>query len=272
MAAATLQVPFGLLLLTVLAPTSLAEERIRGSLDVLMTTPLSTRSIVWGKWVGTYRTVFLLVILPTLAAVTIAYLAPPLAKGMTTAAARARVPMPPLTRFDRVVGPGLVVCEMLSYGAAITSLGLALATWIPRLGRAVAANVLVFATVGIGWPILFEAVFWRWFINWLWARWGFQGLFMYWFSSGMVVISPFAAAQVTLSALLYHYGSSRGPFWCCAFAWTMLAWTFAGLTYWATLKTFDRYLGRMLETGVDTVKPSCGVVAYHPAPAKALVR
>jgi ABC-type transport system involved in multi-copper enzyme maturation permease subunit len=270
--AATLQVPFGLLLLAVMAPTSLAEERIRGSLDVLLTTPLSTRSIVWGKWLGTYRTVFLLTILPTLGAVGIAYVAPPLARSMVTAAARARFATAPLTLFDRVVAPGLVACEMLSYGAAITSLGLALATWIPRLGRAVAANVLAFVAVGIGWPILFEAVFWRWITNWFWTRWGIQELFMYWFSSGMVVASPFAAAQVTLTTLIYHYGSSRVPFWCCAFTWTVLAATFAGLTYWATLKTFDRYLGRMLETSVETAKPYRRVVVRRPAPMKALVR
>ena len=37
------------------AATSLAEERVRGSLDVLMTTRLSTAEIVLGKWLGNYR-------------------------------------------------------------------------------------------------------------------------------------------------------------------------------------------------------------------------
>ena len=46
------QVGVGLLLLSVNAATSLAEERMRGSLDVLLTTPLSTRSILAGKWAG----------------------------------------------------------------------------------------------------------------------------------------------------------------------------------------------------------------------------
>jgi hypothetical protein len=40
---------FGLLIISSVAPTSLAEEQVRGSLDVLMTTPLSNRSILWGK-------------------------------------------------------------------------------------------------------------------------------------------------------------------------------------------------------------------------------
>ena len=50
-----LQVGAGLLLLSVSAATSLAEERQRGSLDVLMATPLPTRAIVWGKWWGAFR-------------------------------------------------------------------------------------------------------------------------------------------------------------------------------------------------------------------------
>ena len=37
------QVGLGLLLLCVSAATSLAEERVRGSLDVLLSTPMSTR-------------------------------------------------------------------------------------------------------------------------------------------------------------------------------------------------------------------------------------
>ncbi len=51
----TFQVAVGLLLLSVSAATSLAEERVRGSLDVLMSTPLSTREILAGKWWGSFR-------------------------------------------------------------------------------------------------------------------------------------------------------------------------------------------------------------------------
>ncbi|MBY0398178.1 MAG: hypothetical protein K2X91_17165, partial [Thermoleophilia bacterium] len=59
------QVGIGLLLFSASASTSLSEERQRGSLDVLMTTPLSTRSIVWGKWWGAFRGIGPLLILPT---------------------------------------------------------------------------------------------------------------------------------------------------------------------------------------------------------------
>ena len=44
-----LAVIFGLLFLSVSAPSALADERVQGSLDVLLVTPLSTRTIVLGK-------------------------------------------------------------------------------------------------------------------------------------------------------------------------------------------------------------------------------
>ena len=104
----------GLLLLSVSAVTSLAEERAMGSLDVLLATPLPTSSIIWGKWWGAYRTVPLLAILPLMVAVTIAY------------------------QTGGWLGPPLVVGIILAYGAAVTSLGLALATWVGRLSLALA--------------------------------------------------------------------------------------------------------------------------------------
>ena len=60
------QVSIGLLLLSVMASTSLAEERARGSMDLILTTPLSTGEIVIGKWLGAYRVVPLLAVLPAL--------------------------------------------------------------------------------------------------------------------------------------------------------------------------------------------------------------
>ena len=63
---AILQLIFGLLMLSAVAPTSMAEERQRGSLDLLAATTLSTPTIVLGKWLGTLRQVALLAIGPGL--------------------------------------------------------------------------------------------------------------------------------------------------------------------------------------------------------------
>ena len=121
----------GMMLLSGQAPTSLGEERVRGSLDVLMATPISTRAIVWGKWLGTYRIVLWLAMIPALAAAIMVCVAP----HGTDATADAR------HRHVRPHDPGRhridcrrsrwSIAELLSYGAAITSLGLLLATWIP---------------------------------------------------------------------------------------------------------------------------------------------
>jgi len=116
----------GLLLLSVSAATSLAEERAMGSLDVLLATPLPTSAIVWGKWWGTYRTVPLLAILPGIVAFALA------------------------SQTGRWLGPPLVVGLMLAYGAAVTSLGLALATWVGRLSMALALCVGAVVGVTIG--------------------------------------------------------------------------------------------------------------------------
>jgi ABC-type transport system involved in multi-copper enzyme maturation permease subunit len=61
-----LQVSVGLLLASVSAVTALAEERIRGSMDVLLATPLPTSSIVYGKWRGSFRRIPLLAVLPAI--------------------------------------------------------------------------------------------------------------------------------------------------------------------------------------------------------------
>jgi ABC-type transport system involved in multi-copper enzyme maturation permease subunit len=121
------QAGIGLLLLSVSAATALAEERVRGNLDILLTTPLTTRSIVWGKWWGTFRTVPLLAICPGAVAIALA------------------------RESGRWEGAFLIVGLFLAYGAAVTSLGLALATWVNRLDFAVALNVAVLGAVTVGW-------------------------------------------------------------------------------------------------------------------------
>jgi ABC-type transport system involved in multi-copper enzyme maturation permease subunit len=125
------QIAVGLLLLSVTAATSLAEERVRGSLDVLMATPLSSRQIVLGKWLGSFRKVPLLAILP--AAVIV------LATGIDF---RYRGRWPQAIQ---------MIAYVLSCGAAITSLGLAMATFCSRLSRAVASTVSLYVLAVVGW-------------------------------------------------------------------------------------------------------------------------
>jgi ABC-type transport system involved in multi-copper enzyme maturation permease subunit len=128
-----MQVSVGLLLLSVSAATSLAEERARGSLDVLMASPLPTRQIVVGKWLGTFRQVPALAILPTYVIVNI---------GLRQD--------PP----EMLLVWSMTVAFILLAGATITSLGVALATWCSRLGRAVGLTVTLYVMMAVGWLFL----------------------------------------------------------------------------------------------------------------------
>ena len=190
----------GLLLLSVDSATSLAEERARGSLDVLMTTPLSTRSIVWAKWRGAYRRVFSLAILPAL----------------VTAIG--------LGREDRFVGVSMVLGLILAYGAAITSLGLALATWVPRLGRAVALSVGIYAVVTVGG---FFTCFVGIVNDSLEAEWAMG--------------SPFYGPVYPLDQGDISHDLT-GPV--VAMGWAVFYTAGAAILLLATLATFDRCLGR----------------------------
>jgi ABC-type transport system involved in multi-copper enzyme maturation permease subunit len=124
-----LQLAIGLLLLSVTAATSLVGERAGGSLDLLMSTPLSTRQIVFGKWLGAFRAVPLLAVLPALVIWAVGQ----------SADNRRSVPCLLLIAF--------VLCS----GAAVTSLGLAMATWFSRVGRAVGSTVAIYVIVTVGW-------------------------------------------------------------------------------------------------------------------------
>jgi ABC-type transport system involved in multi-copper enzyme maturation permease subunit len=204
-----LQVAFGLLLLTVTAVTALTEERARGTLDVLLTTPLPTATIVWGKWWGTYRTVLGLALLPLLLVV-------------------------PLVEEPRGwVGVMLLLTVILVCGALVTSLGLALATWVRRPGLALALGVVVYVLVTVGWVFL-VLVLWRM------SAW----------TEGMASASPFWAAAGATA--LSDRPGMLPPFWdyvCWIVFWLgiHLVTTLALLAL--TLRTFNRCVGRVSGQG-----------------------
>ena len=128
--ATTFQVLVGLLLLSVCAATSLAEERVRGSLDILLSTPMSTREILAGKWWGAFRLAPHVLLWPAITG------------GLLVADS------------GRWMGYLLLMGLVLAYAAVIASLGLAIATWVSRLGRAVAICVSFTVVFAIGWVVL----------------------------------------------------------------------------------------------------------------------
>jgi ABC-type transport system involved in multi-copper enzyme maturation permease subunit len=219
------QVAVGLLLLSVSAATTLAEERDRGSLEVIMTTPLTTREIVWGKWWGTFATVPRLAILP-----------------IWVAAGAAMVS-------NGGLGLILMIGLILAYAAAITSAGLALTTWVPRLGRVVSISVLSYVLITAGWPLLlqvfaslpaFRANPWEPPPEW----------------HGLSVASPFFGIYSTTEQACWVQGayspwgvvdrfSTLNPLW--PLFWMGVYSTFATVLMFATLRTFDRCMGRSVK-------------------------
>ena len=127
-----LQVSLGLLMLSVTAATALAEDRAHGSLDLLLSTPLSTRQIVVGKWLSAFRTVPLLAILPAFVL---------WASGFVSDAENWWTFL-------------LMIAFVLCAGGAIASLGLAIATRFSQVGRAVGLTVTVYVLVTVGWAPL----------------------------------------------------------------------------------------------------------------------
>jgi ABC-type transport system involved in multi-copper enzyme maturation permease subunit len=194
----------GLLLVSITSVTSLAEERTRGSLDVLLTTPFPTRSIVWGKWWGAYRTTPLLAILPTITVFVL---------GLGR----------PTGEFAWL----LVGALILAYGAAITSLGLALATWFPRVTRAITFSVVAYVLVAVGWFFLVICLF----------NHSDE-------AEGIASASPFFGIGVLTAQLEFrqdvHFALiAWDVFWIVAY------FVVAAALYVAVLLTFDRCLGRM---------------------------
>jgi ABC-type transport system involved in multi-copper enzyme maturation permease subunit len=202
------QVAAGLLLLSVSAVTSLAEERQRGSLDVVLATPLSTRSIVLGKWLGAFRGVPPLTVLPMLIASAMA------------------------THTGFALGPTLIGGLVVAYGAALTSFGLALATWVPRMGRAIGLTAGLYVVVTIGAVFVGNILFGK-------------GPDAAW--RGFAAASPFWGVGYSSAV----FGGTAGPgdeiekqaawlaFWIVAYGLV------AFVLLLATLKTFNRCLGRI---------------------------
>jgi ABC-type transport system involved in multi-copper enzyme maturation permease subunit len=223
------QVSVGLLLLSVSAATSLAEERDRGSLDVIMATPLTTREIVWGKWWGTFAMVPRLAILPIWVSA---------GASMVT---------------NGGIGLVLMLGLMLAYAAAITSLGLAAATWIPRLGRVITLSVMTYILAAVGWPL---------FLVGLTNLPALRATPLYgernW--DGLHLASPFFGIYVTTEWAARPWFSYRSystwgfgqvladedPSW--PLIWIAVYSAIALILVFVTLRTFDRCLGRVPES------------------------
>lgn len=220
-----LQVAAGMVMLAISAASTLGEERVRGSLDVLLATPLSTRSVVWGKWWGTFRVVPVLAIPPALTTAAVAW------------------------HHGQWLGVALVTGLVVAYGAALTSLGLALATWVPGLGRAVGLCVAAHVTITVGWTVFAILL-----------TGGAGGLT----GPGLASFSPFVG--VLLGTVQMHrpntFGWNEVVGWLCF--WTLADLALAAVLMKAVLVTFNRCLGRVDEVHASDAFKPCRAPAIPP--------
>jgi ABC-type transport system involved in multi-copper enzyme maturation permease subunit len=228
-----------MLMLSASAPTALAEERVRGSLDMLLATPLSTRSIVVAKWWGTYRRVLLLALLPLYAGVVIAATVPD-----APAWSVSLQPLVPLKNWERALASVYCPADFLVSGAMIVSLGLALATWVRRLGRAVALSVIAYFLAVIGWFFVVQFV-----IEVIVTSRSFEELNrVRWLITCLTALSPLGGTFSPFETLQMTPYQPRDLTWVGLGVVIAIKAAIAWLLLWLTIKTFDRCLGRMPET------------------------
>ncbi len=220
---AILQLIFGLLMLSAAAPSSMAEERQRGSLDLLAATTLSTPTIVLGKWLATLRQVALLAIGPGLLGVALALAVKPLETIPLGTPARY---YEELSDGAVLFGAGLLITTILAHGALIASVGLALAVWIARQSRAIALCVGLAVIVGAGWPILVVAM-----------RVGVAGF-------RLACLSPVVAVFGLFEVVTERRRFGSDALWWITF-WDIECLALALGLLWLTVRTFDGRFDRV---------------------------
>jgi ABC-type transport system involved in multi-copper enzyme maturation permease subunit len=231
-----IQVSIGLLLLSVGAATSLAEERVRGSLDVLLSTPMSTRSILAGKWWGGFRRILGVVIWPAATAAFLAY------------------------DSGYWIGYILLLGLVLAHGAVVTGLGLGMATWVGRPGRAIALCVTVFLLSVIGWPIVLRVS--------IWDETSFREALL----TGALPVGVMYATMATSASGVgpITHGAIRGEVLLWVFGWIVVLAIVAATLFSAAAGTFDGCLGRIPGSGVPRPRPR-GLSSLSPGELLAMV-
>ena len=222
-----------------------------GSLDVLLATPLSTRSIVLAKWWGTYRRVLVLAVMTVYVSVFLAGAVLDI-PGWAVNLRFARDAVP-LNVWDRVLAVCCGVAEFLVSCAVIVSLGLALATWVRRLNRAIVLSVIAYFLTAIIWIAAVEMIF-LFFLRLAqspdWPdkyRWLYQCA---------MSLSPIAGPMKPVDLLTGVELHPRIRMWMGIASVIVIKATIAWLLLWLTIKTFDRCVGRMPESGSPVPSPS----------------
>ena len=122
-----------------------------------------------------------------------------------------------------------MAATLLAHGALLTSLGLALATWIPRQSRAMAISVTAFVLIAIAWPIAYFCLALR----------PHPG-------DGFPALSPIFVAAALADFFTIRTIDFGGILW-GATIWDVLVLIAAMALLASTVRSFDRCLGRIPE-------------------------
>jgi ABC-type transport system involved in multi-copper enzyme maturation permease subunit len=221
-----IQMIFGFLMLSAVAPMSMSEERQRGSLDLLAATTLSTPTIVIGKWLGMLRLVLLLAIGRAL-----------LGFALATAKTPSTRPPPPglpagsaaeSSTSELLFGASLLVATTLIHGMLLSTIGLAMAIWTRRQSRAIAFSVGLAVMLYAGWPIFI----------------GVSGMGPP--AEVMMGVSPVVACGILMEELLRRYPQIQEVLWWTSF-WDIECLVLSLGLLWLAVRTFDACLGRIPE-------------------------
>jgi ABC-type transport system involved in multi-copper enzyme maturation permease subunit len=236
-----LQAAVGLLLVTVGASTALAEERGRGSLDILLATPVPTRAIVWAKWRSAFAVVPKVLSLPLLVI---------LAAWMTAGTSMMFGQQRRDADID-FVALVLAVVLLVTTGAMLVSLGLCVATYVRSFARAVGLAVGLYVVITIGWVFVAFMISSR-------GEWMFA----------MLMGSPMYAAGLLVQYFVFPLPGDLGRNLLIGIVgWSVVYGGMAVGLYFAARAAFDRKLGR-----VTLTKPRCDRslgVRHRPQPALA---
>src|SRR5262249_4412731 len=218
-----------------------------GSLDVLLTTPLSTDRIVLAKWWGAFRVVPALALLPAIGCLFLAMEMPDVFPGVR----RFGQAPAPLDVLDRVAYVVLPVGLLLAQGAAVTSVGLAMATWTRRVGRAVAMSVTAYALVAFIAPIMLEI------IPTILVQLGiYPNIEAAAFAIEVVASAcPIFGQVVTFNTGTWPAAQSRGAFYIAQVIVLLATLAFALVVLAMAMATFNRCVGRASERARRAPRP-----------------
>ena len=146
-----------------------------------------------------------------------------------------------LVQSGRWISYLLLLGLVASYCAVITSLGLAMATWVSRIGRAVAMCVTTYVVSSVGWLILVSLLGPG-------PGSGRDNNFMLAVMMGSPLYgTPIATIAVAPEELRVPGGTTEVLF-LGAFFWMVVSGIIAFVLFLTTLATFDDCLGRVSES------------------------